>query len=90
MTRAPFVQGKAQAFSHTAEIYDDHRLALRQSLMKQQYGIVPCGTGEMLLRIPDHRADQDVCTQVAAAQAALPGLFCRGSLRSVPGAKPSL
>ena len=82
MTRAPFVQGKAQeAFSRSAEIYDT-TIGWRfiNPLMKQQYGVDSMPeTGENVAE--DYqvtRADQDAFalrSQQRAAKAAADGYF---------------
>ena len=82
MTRAPFVQGKAQeAFSRSAEIYDT-TIGWRfiNPLMKQQYGVDSMPeTGENVAE--DYqvtRADQDAFalrSQQRAAKAAAEGYF---------------
>src|SRR6188472_1458636 len=82
MTRAPFVQGKAQeAFSRTAEIYDT-TIGWRfvNPLMKQQYGVDAMPeTGENVAEdYQVSRADQDAFalrSQQRAAMAMAAGYF---------------
>ena len=84
MTRAPFVQGKAQeAFSRTAEIYDT-TIGWRfiNPLMKQQYGVDSMPeTGENVAEeFQVSRADQDAFalrSQQRAGKADGGGLFRR-------------
>src|SRR5690349_22593266 len=82
MTRAPFVQGKAQeAFSRTAEIYDT-TIGWRfvNPLMKQQYGVDSMAeTGENVAEeFQVTRADQDAFalrSQARAGKALAAGYF---------------
>ncbi|MGB8639965.1 MAG: beta-ketoacyl synthase N-terminal-like domain-containing protein, partial [Pseudolabrys sp.] len=84
MTRAPFVQGKAQeAFSRTAEIYDT-TIGWRfvNALMKQQYGIDSMPeTGENVAEeFQVTRADQDAFAQRSqqrAGKAIAAGYFAK-------------
>ncbi|MGH8734755.1 MAG: acetyl-CoA C-acyltransferase, partial [Burkholderiales bacterium] len=95
MTRAPFVQGKAQeAFSRTAEIYDT-TIGWRfvNPLMKQQYGIDSMPeTGENVAEeFQVTRADQDgfaYRSQMRAAQAQASGYFAEEIVAvTIPGRK---
>jgi 3-oxoadipyl-CoA thiolase len=84
MTRAPFVQGKAQeAFARTAEIYDT-TIGWRfiNPLMKQQYGVDAMPeTGENVAEdFQVSRADQDafaVRSQQRAGKAIAAGYFAK-------------
>jgi 3-oxoadipyl-CoA thiolase len=84
MTRAPFVQGKAQeAFSRTVEIYDT-TIGWRfiNPLMKQQYGVDAMPeTGENVAEdFQISRADQDafaIRSQQRAGQAIAAGYFAQ-------------
>jgi 3-oxoadipyl-CoA thiolase len=84
MTRAPFVQGKAQeAFARAAEIYDS-TIGWRfiNSLMKSQYGVDSMPeTGENVAEeFQISRADQDAFalrSQQRAAKAASSGYFAK-------------
>ena len=84
MTRAPFVQGKAQeAFSRTAEIYDT-TIGWRfiNPLMKQQYGVDAMPeTGENVAEeFQVTRADQDAFalrSQQRAGKAIASGYFAK-------------
>ena len=84
MTRAPFVQGKAQeAFSRTAEIYDT-TIGWRfiNPLMKQQYGVDSMPeTGENVAEeFQVTRADQDAFalrSQQRAGKAIAAGYFAK-------------
>ena len=95
MTRAPFVQGKAQeAFSRTAEIYDT-TIGWRfvNPLMKQQYGVDSMPeTGENVAEeFQITRADQDASQYVRSSARARPShqaISRRKSFRSkCPAAK---
>src|SRR5512136_2175456 len=95
MTRAPFVQGKAQeAFSRTAEIYDT-TIGWRfvNPLMKQQYGIDSMPeTGENVAKeFQITRADQDAFalrSQQRAGKAIASGYFAEEIVAvEVPGGK---
>src|SRR6187401_3445303 len=95
MTRAPFVQGKAQeAFSRTAEIYDT-TIGWRfvNPLMKQQYGIDSMPeTGENVAEeFQVTRADQDAFalrSQQRAGKAIAAGYFAKEIVAvEVPGGK---
>ena len=95
MTRAPFVQGKAQeAFSRTAEIYDT-TIGWRfvNPLMKQQYGIDSMPeTGENVAEeFQVTRADQDAFalrSQQRAGKAIAAGYFANEIVAvEVPGGK---
>jgi 3-oxoadipyl-CoA thiolase len=84
MTRAPFVQGKAQeAFSRTVEIFDT-TIGWRfiNPLMKQQYGVDAMPeTGENVAEeFQVTRADQDafaLCSQQRAGKAIAAGYFAK-------------
>ena len=86
MTRAPFVQGKAQeAFSRQAEIYDT-TIGWRfiNPLMKAQYGVDPCRRPARTSRedFQVTRADQDafaVRSQQRAGKAIARRLFRQGN-----------
>ncbi|HEX9071129.1 MAG TPA: 3-oxoadipyl-CoA thiolase [Pseudolabrys sp.] len=93
MTRAPFVQGKAQeAFSRTAEIYDT-TIGWRfiNRLMKQQYGVDSMPeTGENVAEeFQITRADQDAFalrSQQRAGKAIASGFFAKEIVAvEVPG-----
>jgi 3-oxoadipyl-CoA thiolase len=95
MTRAPFVQGKAQeAFSRTAEIYDT-TIGWRfvNPLMKQQYGVDSMPeTGENVAEeFQVARADQDAFalrSQQRAGKAIASGYFAKEIVAvEVPGGK---
>ena len=95
MTRAPFVQGKAQeAFSRNAEIYDT-TIGWRfvNPLMKQQYGVdSDAGNRRKRCRgVPGHaRRPGCLCAALAAArrQGNRFGLFCQEIVAvEVPGGK---
>jgi 3-oxoadipyl-CoA thiolase len=95
MTRAPFVQGKAQeAFSRSAEIYDT-TIGWRfiNPLMKQQYGVDSMPeTGENVAEdFQVTRADQDafaVRSQQRAGKAIASGYFAKEIVAvEVPGGK---
>ena len=95
MTRAPFVQGKAQeAFSRTAEIYDT-TIGWRfvNPLMKQQYGVDSMPeTGENVAEeFQITRADQDAFalrSQQRAGKAIASGFFAKEIVAvEVPGGK---
>src|SRR5476649_1557865 len=95
MTRAPFVQGKAQeAFARAAEIYDT-TIGWRfiNPLMKQQYGIDSMPeTGENVVEeFQVTRADQDafaVRSQQRAGKAIASGYFAKEIVAvEVPGGK---
>ena len=95
MTRAPFVQGKAQeAFSRTAEIYDT-TIGWRfvNPLMKQQYGVDSMPeTGENVAEeFQITRADQDAFalrSQQRAGKAIASGYFAKEIVAvEVPGGK---
>src|SRR5690349_14229630 len=95
MTRAPFVQGKAQeAFSRSAEIYDT-TIGWRfiNPLMKQQYGVDSMPeTGENVAEdFQVTRADQDafaVRSQQRAGKAIASGYFAEEIVPvTVPGGK---
>src|SRR5260221_3864845 len=95
MTRAPFVQGKAQeAFSRSAEIYDTTiGWRLINPLMKQQYGVDSMPeTGENVAEdFQVTRADQDafaVRSQQRAGKAIASGYFAKEIVAvEVPGGK---
>jgi 3-oxoadipyl-CoA thiolase len=95
MTRAPFVQGKAQeAFSRSAEIYDT-TIGWRfiNPLMKQQYGVDSMPeTGENVAEeFQVTRADQDAFalrSQQRAGKAIASGYFAKETVTvEVPGGK---
>ena len=95
MTRAPFVQGKAQeAFSRTAEIYDT-TIGWRfvNPLMKQQYGVDSMPeTGENVAEeFQVTRADQDAFawrSQQRAGKAIAAGYFAKEIVAvELPGGK---
>src|SRR6187401_2773672 len=95
MTRAPFVQGKAQeAFSRSAEIYDT-TIGWRfvNPLMKQQYGVDSMPeTGENVAEeFQVSRADQDafaVRSQQRAGKAMASGYFAEEIVAvEIPGGK---
>ena len=98
MTRAPFVQGKAQeAFSRSAEIYDT-TIGWRfvNPLMKQQYGVDSMPeTGENVAEeFQVTRADQDAFalrSQQRAGKAIASGYFAKEIVPvEVPGGRQAL
>jgi len=95
MTRAPFVQGKAdEAFSRKAEIFDT-TIGWRfiNPLMKQQYGVdsMPDTAENVAVEFQITRADQDAFalrSQQRAAHAIAEGYFAKEIVRvEIPGRK---
>ena len=95
MTRAPFVQGKAdEAFSRKAEIFDT-TIGWRfiNPLMKQQYGVdsMPDTAENVAVEFQITRADQDAFalrSQQRTAHAIAEGYFAKEIVRvEIPGRK---